>query len=257
MKYKDFLLNIQLFAEAPDAGAGSGGADPTPSGTEGQAGAPTGTEGTTIEVPEYINQYVSGLTDERQREYLAGLMQDENAVNLLKGLIPDPNAEYTIKPDEYNEIGDDVNAYLTAAKEQGIPETVVRHQLEARKNYLASEKAKMTPEQIALEPVINNFIGAEKDAEIQGVYARLAENAAGRRVLEKIIKSANPASPSIQGGGAVGGTTYTEAEFVEAYNEAKPYNGEPNKQALKALENFARNNENPFFRDFMGLNRRG
>lgn len=256
MKIKDFL-NIQLFAEAPDAGAGSGGADPTPSGTEGQAGAPTGAEGTTVEIPEYISNYVSGLADEGQREYLTGLMQNENAVNLLKGLIPDPNAEYTIKPDEYSEIGDDVNAYLVAAKEHGLSEATVRFQLETRKNYLAAEKAKMTPEQIALEPVINNFIGAEKDAEIQGVYARLAENAAGRRVLEKIIKSANPASPSIQGGGAVGGTTYTEAEFVEAYNEAKPYNGEPNKQALKALENFARNNENPFFRDFMGLNRRG
>lgn len=257
MKIKDFLLNIQLFAEAPDAGAGSGGADPTPSGTEGQAGAPTGTEGTTVEIPEYISNYVSGLADEGQREYLAGLMQDENAVNLLKGLIPDPNAEYTIKPDEYNEIGDDVNAYLTAAKEQGIPETVVRHQLEARKNYLASEKAKMTPEQIALEPVINNFIGAEKDAEIQGVYARLAENAAGRRVLEKLMKLVNPKTPSIQNGGEIGGKTYTESEFMEAYNEAVPYEGEVNKQALKALEDFARNSEDPFFRDFMGLNRRG
>lgn len=244
---KDFL-NIQLFAEAPDAVAGSGGADTAPTGAE--AGT-TRAESGAFEVPEYINQYVSGLSDEGQREYLTGLIQNENAVNVLKGLIPDPNAEYTIKADEYKDMGDDVNAYLTVAKEQGIPETVVRHQLEARRNYIASEKAKMTPDQIALEPVINNFIRAEKDTEVQGVYERLAENAAGRKILARLIQSSNPATPSVQNGGGLGGVTYTEQEFIEAYNEAKPYNGEPNKQALKSLENFALNSSNPFFREFL------
>lgn len=250
-----FRLNIQLFGDAPD-GAGSGGpagAEPTP-----QAGAPTGTEGATgtatqIEIPEYINSYVEGVQDAGQKEYLQGLLGDEKAVNLLKGIIPNPNAEWTIKADDYKDMTDDVNAFITAAKEQGMSETTVKYQLEARRNYLASEKSKMTPEQIALEPIINNFIGAEKDVEVQNVYARLAENAAGRKVLQKLMELTNPGTTSVSGGYAAGGVTYDHQTFIDAYNEAKPVGGKEDKNKLRLLEQFAKNNSDPYFRDFLGI----
>lgn len=247
-----FNLKIQLFAEAPEGG-GSGGTPTNPTVGEGQTTTPAAQTPGAVEVPEYLNNYVSGIEDEGQREYLTGLMQDEKAVNLLKGLIQDPNAEWTVKADDYKDMTDDVDAFITAAKEKGIPENTVKYQLDARKAYLAAEKEKMTPEQIALEPIINNFISAEKDTEIQGVYARLAENAAGRRVLEKLIKQNTAQTPGLQGGATAGATEYTEKSFIEAYNEAKPVNGEVNKQALRALEDYARNNSNPFFKDFLGI----
>lgn len=251
-----FKLNIQLFAEGGEP-SGGGGGDMGAGGESAPNTAPAGTgdgAGTGFEVPEYINSYVEGVQDAGQKEYLQGLLADEKAVNLLKGFIQDPNAEWTVKADDYKDMTDDVNAFITAAKEQGISEATVKYQLEARRNYLANEKSKMTPEQIALEPVINNFIGAEKDVEIQGVYARLAENAAGRKVLQKLMELSNPATPSVAGGYAGGATeTYDYKSFIDAYNEAKPVNGKEDKNKLRALENFARNNKDPYFKDFLGI----
>lgn len=247
-----FNLKIQLFAEAPEGG-GSGGTPTNPTVGEGQTTTPAAQTPGAVEVPEYLNNYVSGIEDEGQREYLTGLMQDEKAVNLLKGLIQDPNADYTIKADDYKDFPDDLETFLTESKKHGVPENVVRMQIEARKNYIESNRARMTPEQIALDPIINNFIAAEQDTGIKEVYARLAENADGRRVLEKIIKQNTTSTPTFQGGGTAGATEYTEKSFIEAYNEAKPVNGEVNKQALRALENYARNNSNPFFKDFLGI----
>ena len=247
-----FKLNIQLFAEGGEPSGGGGDA-----GTGGEpttSPAPGAETSTGFEVPEYINSYVEGVQDVGQKEYLQGLLADEKAVNLLKGFIQDPNAEWTVKADDYKDMTDDVNAFITAAKEQGMSEATVKYQLEARRNYLAAEKSKMTPEQIALEPVINNFIGAEKDTEIQGVYARLAENAAGRKVLQKLMELSNPATTSVTGGYAGGATeTYDYKSFIDAYNEAKPVNGKEDKNKLRALENFARNNKDPYFKDFLGI----
>ena len=252
MTWKD-KFNIQLFAEG---GEPSGGGDPGAGGEEATTTAPGTGEGTStsFEVPEYLNSYVESVQDTGQKEYLQGLLADEKAVNLLKGLIQDPNAEWTIKADDYKDMTDDINAFITAAKEQGISEATVKYQLEARRNYLAAEKSKMTPEQIALEPVINNFIGAEKDAEIQGVYARLAENATGRKVLQKLMELSNPATTSITGGYSGGASeTYDYKSFIDAYNEAKPVNGKEDKNKLRALENFAKNSNDPYFKDFLGI----
>ena len=250
MTWKD-KFNIQLFAEG---GEPSGGGDPGAGGeTTTAPGTGEGTS-TSFEVPKYLNSYVESLQDTGQKEYLQGLLADEKAVNLLKGLIQDPNAEWTVKADDYKDMTDDVNAFITAAKEQGMSEATVKYQLEARRNYLANEKLKMTPEQIALEPIINNFIGAEKDAEIQGVYARLAENATGRKVLQKLIEFSNPATPSINGGYSGGASeTYDYKTFIDAYNEAKPVNGKEDKNKLRALENFAKNSNDPYFKDFLGI----
>ena len=251
MTWKD-KFNIQLFAEG---GEPSGGGDPGAGGeTTTAPGTREGTS-TSFEVPKYLNSYVESVQDTGQKEYLQGLLADEKAVNLLKGLIQDPNAEWTVKADDYKDMTDDVNAFITAAKEQGMSEATVKYQLEARRNYLANEKLKMTPEQIALEPIINNFIGAEKDAEIQGVYARLAENATGRKVLQKLIELSNPATPSINGGYSSGGAseTYDYKTFIDAYNEAKPVNGKEDKNKLRALENFAKNSNDPYFKDFLGI----
>lgn len=250
-----FKLNIQLFAEGgePSGGGGDPGAGGEPAPSPAPVGEGAGTGGT-FEVPEYLNSYVEGIQDPGQKEYLQSLLTDEKGLGVLKNFIPDPNAEWTVKADDYKDMTDDVNAFITAAKEQGISEATVKYQLEARRNYLAAEKSKMTPEQIALEPVINNFIGAEKDTEIQGVYARLAENAAGRKVLQKLMELSNPATTSVTGGYAGGATeTYDYKSFIDAYNEAKPVNGKEDKNKLRALENFARNNKDPYFRDFLGI----
>lgn len=253
-----FKFNIQLFAEGgePTGGGGAPTGEPTPGGegtTTPPAGEGAGTGGT-FEVPEYLNSYVEGLQDVGQKEYLQGLLADEKAVNLLKGLIQDPNAEYTIKADDYKDFPDDLQTFLAESKKLGVPENVVKMQIEARKNYIESNRARMTPEQIALDPIINNFIGAEQDAGIKEVYARLAENADGRRVLQKLMELSNPATTSVTGGYA-GGTaeTYDYKSFIDAYNEAKPVNGKEDKNKLRALENFARNNRDPYFKDFLGI----
>lgn len=251
---KEFKLNIQLFADE----GGSGGSGDPGAGNEGQTGN-EGAAGETgnpqpqgIEIPEYLNNYVSGIEDEGQREFISGLLGDERAVNLLKGFIPDPNAEWTVKADDYKEDVIDVAGYIEESKKNGTPEIIVKSFLENRKAYITNERAKMTPEMIALDGPINNFISAEQDAEIQGVYARLAENAAGRKVLKQIMESRNPKSPGITGGGN-GSEAYDYKSFVEAYNDAKPVNGEPDKAKLRALETFARNSEDPYFRDFLGI----
>lgn len=247
-----FKLNIQLFAEGGEPSGGGGEA-----GTGGDSAtnpAPGAETSTGFEVPEYINSYVEGVQDVGQKEYLQGLLADEKAVNLLKGLIQDPNAEYTIKADDYKDFPDDLQTFLAESKKLGVPENVVKMQIEARKNYIESNRARMTPEQIALDPIINNFIGAEKDAGIKEVYARLAENADGRRVLQKLMELSNPATTSVTGGYAGGAAeTYDYKSFIDAYNEAKPVNGKEDKNKLRALENFARNNKDPYFKDFLGI----
>ena len=249
-----FKLNIQLFAEGGEPSGGGGdlgaGGEPAPSPAPGE-GAGTGGG---FEVPEYINSYVEGVQDAGQKEYLQGLLADEKAVNLLKGFIQDPNAEYTIKADDYKDFPDDLQTFLAESKKLGVPENVVKMQIEARKNYIESNRARMTPEQIALDPIINNFIGAEQDTGIKEVYARLAENADGRRVLQKLMELSNPATTSVTGGYAGGATeTYDYKSFIDAYNEAKPVNGKEDKNKLRALENFARNNKDPYFKDFLGI----
>lgn len=251
--FKQRQLNIQIFADTPEgAGSGGGVTEPTPAGTGGEGTpAPQGTE---IEVPEYISSYVSGFEDEGQREYLQGLLSDEKGLNFLKGIVPNPNAEWNINKDDYKDIGFDAEAYIADSREKGISEAVAKSFLDSRKNYLTAQREAMTPELRAMDTVIENFIASSGDAEKQAVYRELANNAAGRKVLKDIIEKINPATPSAGTNGNTGLKTYTRAEFEEAYNAIKPYGKEPtDKQAYRELENFARNSEDRYFRDFLGL----
>lgn len=236
-------LNIQIFAEAGEPSGGGG--EPAPAGTE------TGGEGTpqAVEVPEYINSYVEGVEDAGQKEYLQGLLKDEKGVNTLKNFIQDPNREWDIKAEDYDIGNVDVAEYLKGAKEKGMSEEAAKTFLSGRVEYLKAQREAMSPELRALDEPIQNFIGAEKDPEIQQVYARLAENAKGREVLQRLMTAETPATPGITGGNAGAGTGYTHDSFIIAFNDA--YDKKDNAK-LQQLKTFANNSKDSFYKDFLG-----
>lgn len=251
--YNQRKLNIQIFADAPEgAGSGGGVTEPTATGT-----GDTGTTAPTppsVEVPEYITNYVSGFEDAEQKEYLQGLLSDEKGVNFLKGIVPDPNAEWSINKDDYKDIGFDAEAYIADSREKGISEAVAKSFLDSRKNYLAAQREAMTPELRAMDTVIDNFITSSDDAEKQAVYRELANNAAGRKVLKDIIEKANSATPSA-GANRAGGETgleYTEESFKEAYNIALDNNDQTKINELKAYARRVKDKDD-FFYDFIKL----
>ena len=238
-------FNIQLFAEG-----GEGGNPPEPTPAPEPSPAPAGGE---IEVPDYIRTYTEGITDENNRAYVEGLLKDEKGVNFIKQFIKDPNApiEYQINKEDYKDMSAEAEAFIEQGKEKGWTEEYVKNQLEARKAYLEREREAMSPELRSLDPIIENFIGAEKDAGKQGVYARLAENAVGRQVLQELmtLKSGNP-TPGMNGAGEGSGGSYTHESFIEAYNLALDTN---DKNKLESLKTFAKAQQDPYFKDFLGL----
>lgn len=219
---KGFNLKIQLFAEEPGDTGGSGGGD------TGNPQSPA------IEVPEYIKSYAEGIENPEQKEYITGLLSDEKAVNLLKGFIPDPNKEWDIKVEDYKDMPDDVEAFINGAKEQGISETIVKSQLEARKAYLSREREAMTPELRQFDATINNFITAEKDVAKAGVYARLAENATGRQVLIELMTLKTGGAGASAGNSNPTGGGFNLTEWKEKYNDAIDRQDEEAKKRLKA-----------------------
>lgn len=219
-------LNIQLFAE------GEGGGE------------------NQIEVPEHITNYVNTLENAEQKEYMQGLLTDEKSVEMLKGFIKDPNAdiEYNINANDYQDIGVDIEAYTTYAKENKIPESVLKHQLNARKEYLQSERELMTPELRSLDEPIKNFIGAEKDEGIQNVYKRLAENSKGREVLQKIMGMQHSPSPQGPKGEQGKREAYDHKTFIDAYNIALDTS---DKNKMADLKAFANSSQDRFYKDFI------
>lgn len=242
-KYILDKLNIQIFAEAGEPSGGGG--EPAPGGET------TGGEGTSqaVEVPEYINSYVEGIEDAGQKEYLQGLLKDEKGVNTLKNFIQDPNREWDIKAEDYDIGNVDVAEYLKGAKERGMSEEMAKSFLSGRVEYLKTQREAMSPELRALDEPIQNFIGAEKDPEIQQVYARLAENAKGREVLQRLMTAETPATPGITGGNTGAGTGYTHDSFIIAFNDA--YDKKDNAK-LQQLKTFANNSKDSFYKDFLG-----
>lgn len=229
MKQKDFRLNIQLFADE------GGNNPPAPTGTEGQEGTPAGAEGTTVEVPEYISSYVSGIEDEEQKEYLQGLIKDEKGLGILKNFIKDPGKEWDIKADEYKDLPDDVSKFLEEAKQNGFTEEQAKIALEKRKEYITREREAMTPELRQYDATIANFITAEKDEQTQGVYARLAENAAGRKVLIELmqLKSGGP-TPSAGASSSAQTGKFNLDDWKKRYDAAILSQDQDAKKALKA-----------------------
>lgn len=234
MKLQELLKPKVLFdAEGGNGGGGAGGADPIPG----------------IEVPEYIQSYADSIEDAGQKEYISGLLKDEKGVNFLKGMINDPNAEYTTKAEEFKAMNPaEVESFTKEAKAAGIPEKYARIALEGRANYLQAQRDLMSPELKALDTNIDNFINSAT-AEEQQVYARLAENAIGRKILvEKIMGGAANISIGGAGGGSTHIASYDHKSFIDAYNEAKDSN---DKEALKKLKQFADNSDDTFYRDFL------
>lgn len=230
---KKLLFNIQLFAAPPGEGGGDNGA------------------GGTVEVPEYISNYVSGIEDEGQREYLTGLIADEKGINLIKSFVSDPNKEWDIKAEDYKDNTlIDVPTYLQEAKEKGISEEAARTFLENRKEYITTQRELMSPELRALDDSIENFIFAEKDEGIKEVYARLAENAKGREVLQRIMQSGVNPTPGLDGNGKGNGEAYNHNTFIEAFNIASDTK---NKVKLNELKTFANNSRDRFYKDFLGI----
>ena len=234
MKLQELLkLKVLFDAEDGNGGDGAGGGDPTPG----------------IEVPEYIQSYADSIEDAGQKEYISGLLKDEKGVNFLKSMVDDPNAEYTTKAEDFKAMNPaEVESFAKEAKAAGIPEKYARIALEGRANYLQSQRDLMSPELRALDTNINNFIASASQEE-QDVYARLAENAVGRKILVEKIMGGN-ASSSI---GGIGGSSthiasYDHKSFIDAYNEAKDSN---DKEALKRLKQFADNSDDTFYRDFL------
>lgn len=234
MKLQELLkLKVLFDAEDGNGDSGAGGGDPTPG----------------IEVPEYIQSYADSIEDAGQKEYISGLLKDEKGVNFLKGMINDPNAEYTTKAEEFKVINPaEVESFAKEAKAAGIPEKYARIALEGRANYLQAQRDLMSPELKALDTNINNFINSAT-AEEQQVYARLAENAIGRKILvEKIMGGTANISIGGAGGGSTHIASYDHKSFIDAYNEAKDSN---DKEALKKLKQFADNSDDTFYRDFL------
>lgn len=226
-KNKEFKLNIRLFD-----------GEPTPAPSDPPV----------IEVPEHINSYVSKVEDVAQKEYLEGLLKDEKGVNTLKNLIKDPKAEWQLDVNNYESIKEEAEQFIQIAKENGWSEEYTAQQLTARGEYLKTQRELMTPELRSADESINNFINTVTDVEEKGVYARLAENAAGRKVLLKLM-GGNP-TPSIGNAGAPGAETYTKETFIEEYNRAKDTKDE---NLMKKLKTFAQQNQDTYYKDFLGL----
>lgn len=224
-----FKLNIRLFD-----------GEPTP--------APAPSDPPVIEVPEHINSYVSGIEDVAQKEYIEGLLKDEKGLNTLKNLIKDPKAEWKLDINNYESIKEEAEQFIQIAKENGWSEEYTTQQLTARGEYLKTQRELMTPELRSADESINNFINTITDVGEKGVYARLAENADGRKVLLKFM--GGTPTPSIGNGGTPGTVAYTREEFVEEYNRALDSKDE---NLMKKLKTFAQQNQDTYYKDFLGL----
>lgn len=239
MKFTKELLKKQIFFDAPETGGSGGGSNPPETGGE-------------IEVPGYISEYVSGISDEGQRGYLENLAKDEQGLNTLKSFIKDPNAEWSLKGDTYKETISNADELIKQAKDIGYSEKDTQIILEQRANYLKTQKELMSKEDLAAEPNIRNFINSEKTKEIQEVYSYLAENAAGRKVLLELMKlKGGDPTPGVTGQGG-GAGTYSHESFIAEFNKAKTEN---NKVKLTELESYAKavKDKDDFFYDFMLL----
>lgn len=216
-KLLDNKLNIQLFAEPEELGGGEGSTQTTVEET-----IPPATETQTI-------------TETTQQ--------------------PAPQEKWeTIKPENFKNIApENVAEFIEQAKKNGMSAEVALHQLSTREKYLTTERDSMTPELRALDPIIENFIANEENQEYVDVIARLAENAKGRKFLqEKILRTAEGGYNGMDKGGLAG---ITKEEFTTRYNEAYKAQKSGDSTKMKELENFARNSEDSYYKDFLMLDK--
>lgn len=231
-------LNIQLFAGEP------GGNPPGGEGGAGGAGE--------IEVPDYINTYVSGIEDVEKREYLEGLAKDEKGLGALKSFIKDPNADWTLDTASYKDKLADTDKFVETMKKDGYSEAETKKAIENRIAYLDSEREAMPVELREADTVVNNFINQEQDAGMKAVLERLGENATGRKLLLDYMKlKGGPATPGTGGTGETGAGEYNQETFREAFQIA---NKKGDKQKLSELKAFAKSQKEKgesFYLDYM------
>lgn len=240
MEFKRRLLK-NIYFDAPGEGGGAGEVTPP---------APQGGE---IEVPSYINDYVNGMEEGEQKTYLSEIMKDQRGVDTLKTFIKDPNQAWDIDTKEYKEKIQGVDEFIEEMKSSGYSQDTAKKLIEKRIEYLDSQKALMTAEEIQAGENITNFINSEKNDEFKLVYERMAENASGRRVLLELmkLKGGNP-TPGATGNPQNSKTIYNHDTFLDAYNDA--YDAKDNVK-LRELANFARNvkEQDSFYSDFLML----
>lgn len=217
-KLLDNKLNIQLFAGPGEAGGGGEGSTQT-----------------TVE------------------ETIPPVTETQTTTETTQPPAPQENWE-TIKPENFKNIApENITEFIEQAKKNGISAAVALHQLSTREKYLATERDSMTPELRALDPIIENFIASEENQEYVDVIARLAENAQGRKFLqEKILRTAEGGYNGMDKGGLAG---ITKEEFTTRYNEAFKAQKGGDSTKMKELENFARSSEDPYYKDFLMLDK--
>lgn len=168
---------------------------------------------------------------------------------------PNPTDEWgTIKPETFKNINqDDITTFLEKAKNDGISPAVALHQLNARENYLSTQREAMTPELRELDPVIQNFIEQDENKDYKDVIARLAENAQGRKFLQEKLLTSNGGTVNLMDKGGLGKMTHEE--FVTKYNEAYNAKKSGDSSKMNELESYARNSEDDYYRDFLMLDK--
>ena len=168
---------------------------------------------------------------------------------------PNPTDEWgTIKPETFKNINqDDITTFLEKAKNDGISPAVALHQLNARENYLSTQREEMTPELRELDPVIQNFIEQDENKAYKDVIARLAENAQGRKFLQEKLLTSNGGTVNLMDKGGLGKMTHEE--FVTKYNEAYDAKKSGDSSKMNQLESYARNSEDDYYRDFLMLDK--
>lgn len=179
--------------------------------------------------------------------------------------MPEPNPEPTpepnpvddwgtIKPESFKNINqDDITVFLEKAKNDGISPAVALHQLNARENYLSTQREEMTPELRELDPVIQNFIEQDENKAYKDVIARLAENAQGRKFLQEKLLTSNGGTVNLMDKGGLGKMTHEE--FVTKYNEAFDAKKAGDSSKMNELESYARNSEDEYYKDFLMLDK--
>ncbi|MEG0301204.1 hypothetical protein [Cetobacterium sp.] len=168
---------------------------------------------------------------------------------------PNPADDWgTIKPESFKNINqDDITVFLEKAKNDGISPAVALHQLNARENYLSTQREAMTPELRELDPVIQNFIEQDENKAYKDVISRLAENAQGRKFLQEKLLTSNGGTVNLMDKGGLGKMTHEE--FVTKYNEAYDAKKSGDSSKMNQLESYARNSEDDYYRDFLMLDK--
>ncbi len=215
-KLLDNTLNIQLFAEQGEPGGG----DPQPVPVTQPGGDP-------LPNPE---------------------------PNPAPQPAPQENWEI-IKPENFKNIApENITEFIEQAKKNGVSSAIALYQLTARENYITAQREAMTPDLRELDPIIENFIAKEENKEFKDVFERLAENALGRKFLkDRVLNIGQQGGDNKMDSGGLKGMT--REEFTTRYNEAYKAKKNGDSTKMKELENFARESEDSYYRDFLMLDK--